>query len=422
MNTALRISILCIVGLTSPLIASAKDALVAPAQVALSSQRLAQIRPAMEQYVKDGKLAGAVTLVARRGKVVLLEGTGMRDREAGAAMRPDAIFRIASQSKAIVCTAILMLQEQGKLQISDPLYRYFPEFRDTKVAVPRTAGGYDLVKVNRPITLRDLLTHTSGISYGTGPAAEEWHKAGIQMWYFADRDEPIQTTVAKMGALPIDAQPGERWVYGFSIDILGAVVERASGQSLDEFLHTRILGPLRMNDTYFYLPREKADRLAVVYSALPAGGLERAPTPGGMVGQGAYVEGPHKSFSGGAGLLSTASDYARFLQMLLNGGTLDGQRILSRKTVELMTANHTGTLFRPGSGMGLGVSVVTDLGARGDPGSVGEIGWGGAYHSTYWADPKEQLIVVHLTQTNPAGPDLDDFAKLRALVYGAFTD
>jgi CubicO group peptidase (beta-lactamase class C family) len=392
-----------------------------PAQAGFSAERLAALQPVMEQYVRDGRMAGAVTLVARRGKVVVLQAVGQRDREANAPMRSDSIFRIASQSKAIVSVAIMMLQERGQLLITDPLHKYFPEFRNSKVAVPRASGGYDVVSVTRPITLRDLLTHTSGFSYGTGPSAAEWQKAGVQMWYFADRDEPIADTVVRMAALPMDAQPGERWIYGYNIDILGAVVERASGMPLDQFLRTQILDPLGMRDTYFYLPPEKKDRLAVVYSARPGASLERAPAGGGMVAQGSYVDGPRKSFSGGAGLLSTATDYARFLQMLLNGGQLEGQRVLSRKTVELMTSNHVGTKFRPGSGFGLGFSVVDDLGERGDPGSIGEYGWGGAYHSTYWVDPKEQLIVVHLTQTNPAG-DLDDFAKLRAVVYGAIAD
>lgn len=391
------------------------------ARSGMAAERLAMIRPAMEQYVRDGRMAGSVTLVARRGNVVVHEAVGMRDREASAPMRTDSLFRIASQTKAITSTAILMLQEQGRLAISDPLSKFFPEFANTMVAVPRAGGGYDTVKANRPITLRDLLTHTSGISYGTGPAAEEWRRAGIQMWYFADRDEPIQATVAKMGSLSIDAQPGERWIYGFNTDILGAVVEKASGLALDEFFRTRIFEPLRMKDTHFYLPADKADRLAVVYS-MQGGKLERAPSPGGMVGQGAYVQGPRKSFSGGAGLVSTAQDYARFLQMLLNGGSLDGRRILSRKSVELMTSNHVGDKFRPGDGMGLGVSVVVDLGERGQLGSVGEFGWGGAYHSTYWVDPAEQLVVVHLTQTNPASMDLDDFTVLRSLVYGAISD
>jgi CubicO group peptidase (beta-lactamase class C family) len=226
-----------------------------------------------------------------------------------------------------------------------------------------------------------------------------------------------------MAALPFPAQPGERFVYGYSTYILGTVVEVVSGLPLDAFLRTRILEPLGMIDTHFYLPPEKRDRLSVVYSAGDAG-LERAPDPGGMVGQGAYVDGPRTSFSGGAGLLSTARDYARFLQMMLNGGALDGVRILSPKTVELMTVNHVGDLFSTwveGVGFGLGFSVVQDLGARGQPGSVGEFGWGGAYHSVYWVDPEEELVVVYFTQVIPAGR-LDDHARLRALVYQAIVD
>ena len=202
----------------------------------------------------------------------------------------------------------------------------------------------------------------------------------------------------------------------------GAVVERVAGVPLDEYLRSRILEPLGMDDTHFYLPSAKRGRLAAVYSAREDGGIERAPDPGHMVGQGAYVDGPRKSFSGGAGLLSTASDYARFLQMLLNGGELDGERGLTPKTLELMTSDHLrGKPFRNGQGFGLGFSVVKDLGARGWPGSVGEFGWGGAYHSTYWVDPEEQLVVVYFTQLIPAR-GLDDQGKLRALVYQSIVD
>ena len=227
--------------------------------------------------------------------------------------------------------------------------------------------------------------------------------------------------MAMMATLPFDAHPGERWVYGYNTDILGAVIERVSGQPLDTFLSETILEPLSMKDTHFYVPRSKADRLTTVYSATD-NGIGRAPDPGHMVGQGHYLEGPRVSFSGGGGLVSTAGDYARFLQMMLNGGTLDGHRILSRKSVELMTIDHLHrTEFRPGQGFGLGFYVVQDVGARGTPGTVGEFGWGGAYHSIYWVDPREELVVVYLTQLIPAG-EIDDHAKLRAPVYQALAD
>jgi CubicO group peptidase (beta-lactamase class C family) len=393
-----------------------------PEEVGLSSERLQRLSDVLQDYVDEGRLAGSVALVARYDRVAYLEPFGYRDLESRSPMHADAIFRIASQTKALVSVAIMMLQEQGLLLITDPVGKYLPEFQATTVAEPMDGGGYQVVDADRPVTIRDLLTHTSGISYGYGVAADRWAEAGIQGWYFADRDEPIRNTVERMAALPFDAQPGERWIYGYSTDILGAVVERVSGLTLDEFLRTRILEPLGMHDTHFYLPEAKSDRLAVVYSTREDGTIERAPDPGGMEGQGAYVEGPRKSFSGGAGLLSTANDYARFLQMLLNGGELDGTRILSRKTVELMTVDHLRELqLSDGVGFGLGFSVVKDLGARGSPGSVGEFGWGGAYHSVYWVDPEEQLVVVYLTQLIPAN-GIDDHGKLRTLVYQALDD
>jgi CubicO group peptidase (beta-lactamase class C family) len=391
-----------------------------PEAVGLDSERLERLSEAMDAYVEQGLLPGGVVLVARRGGIAFLQAFGERDREAGDAMATDDLFRIASQSKAIVSVAVMILQEEGRLVISDPVSRYLPEFAETTVASRTPGGGYEIVPAERPITLRDLLTHTSGVSYGSGPAAELWQEAGITGWYFADRDEPIRETVARIATLPFDAQPGESFVYGYSIDILGAVVEVASGQPLDEFLHERILQPLGMEDTFFYVPDEKRDRLSVVYS-LNNGALVRAPDPGGMVGQGAYADGPRTSFSGGAGLLSTAEDYGRFLQMMLNGGELDGVRILSPKTVQLMTVNHIGDLRGEEIGFGLGFNVVRDLGAYGSASSVGEFGWGGAYHSTYWVDPREGLVVVYLTQVIPAG-GLNDQEKLRALVYQAIVD
>lgn len=391
----------------------------APESVGLSGPRLGKLSAALAAYVDNEQIAGTVTLVARHGRVAYLEAFGERDRAAESAMQTDTIFRIASQSKAIVSTAVMILQEDGRLLIGDPVGRYLPEFMETTVAVARE-GGYDIVPAARPVTIRDLLTHTSGYDYGTGVAADKWAEAGIQGYYFSDRNEPIRETVRRMAALPASAQPGEQWIYGYSIDILGALVEVASGQPLDEFLSERIFGPLGMTDTFFYLPRAERDRLATVY-AIVDGELVRAPEEG-SAGQGAFVDGPRRSFSGGAGLLSTATDYARFLQMILNGGQLDGHRILGRKTVELMGTSHLGDIaFRPGQGFGLGFSVLEDVGTRGTPGSVGELGWGGAYHSTYWIDPVEELVVVHLTQLIPTG-GVDDQDKIRALIYQAIAD
>lgn len=210
-----------------------------PESVGMSTERLGRLRDTFTEYVEDGQLVGAVALVARHGKIAFLEAFGDRDREAGAPQRTGDIFRIASQSKAIVSVAIMMLQEEGELVISHPVSRYLPEFAETTVAVPNEDGGYEVVPAKRPITIRDLLTHTSGLSYGYGPATELWQQAGLFGWYFADRDEPIRETVRRMAALPFDVQPGEAFVYGYSVDVLGAVVEVVSGQPLDRFLHER---------------------------------------------------------------------------------------------------------------------------------------------------------------------------------------
>ena len=419
-QTAIRCLLLTYLSLFWALAGAAGLERGTPESVGLSSERLALLSTALQEYVDNEQLAGSVTIVARRGQIAYLEAFGQRDRQARSAMQPDTIFRIASQTKAIVSTAVMILQEQGKLLIGDPVGKYMPEFASTTVAVPRANGGYDVVKAARQITIRDLLTHTSGYDYGTGVAADLWQEAGITGYYFSDRNEPIAETAALMATLPASAHPGERWIYGYSIDILGALVEKVSGQPLDEFLSERIFEPLGMTDTSFYLPRSKRDRLATVY-AMRDGSLERAPEEG-SAGQGAFVDGPRRSFSGGAGLLSTATDYARFLQMILNGGQLDGQRILSRTTTELMGVSHIGDIeFRPGQGFGLGFSVLEDVGVRGTPGSIGELGWGGAYHSTYWIDPEEGIVVVHLTQLIPAG-DVDDQAKVRTLIYQAVVD
>ena len=393
-----------------------------PKTVGFSPERLETLTSALEDYVAQDKLPGAVALVARNGKIAYWETVGFQEVEKKKSMQKNTLFRIASQTKALVSVGIMILQEEGKLLISDPLSNYIPEFENTTVAEP-TKEGYKVVPAKKKITLRDLLTHTAGIDSGMGIASDAWKAAGIQGWYFADRTEPILETVKRMAPLPQQAQPGTAFVYGYNTDILGAVIEVVSGQSLANFLRQRIFEPLGMKDTHFYLPKSKADRLAEVYS-LVGSSIERAPDAGTMVSQGAYFKGPRKSYSGGAGLLSTAEDYAIFLQMMLNKGSYNGHRILSRKSVALMTQNHLGDIafpWSPGMGFGLGFSTVEEVGRRGQLGSHGEFGWGGAYHSTYWVDPAEKMVVVYFTQVIPA-QNLNDHEKLRALIYQALVD
>lgn len=389
----------------------------------ISAERLARLSALLKDYVDQGRIAGAVVQIQQDGRTVYADAVGWRDKEARDPMRQDAIFRIASQTKALTSVATLMLMEEGKLLLSDPVGKYLPAWGKTTVAVANDQGGYDVVPAKRAITIRDLLTHTAGISYGNGPADKAWRDAGIYGWYFADRNEPVANVVERMAALPMAEQPGTKFVYGYSTDILGVLVEKISGKTLDAFLNERLIGPLGMRDTSFYLPPAKAGRLATVYAADP-GGVRRNPDPGkwdggGHVGQGHYLRGPRVAMSGGAGLLSTAADYSRFLEMLRRGGELDGRRYLGRKTVELMVSDQLVDIpYEPGEGFGLGFSLRTDLGKAGEPGSVGEFGWGGAYHSTYWVDPAERLTVVYMTQLLPAG-NIDDHGKLRALIYQA---
>ncbi len=394
-----------------------------PEELGFSSERLGRLDKTFSTYVTEDKMAGSVILIVRKGKVAYYKAFGYRDKESNSKMEVGSMFRIASQTKAIVSTAIMILQEEGRLLIQDPVSRFIPEYKETTVAQPKPTGGYEVVKAERQMTIRDLLTHTAGVPYGEGIAAEEWKKAGMQGWYFAHRNEPVGETIKRMAALPMDAHPGDKYVYGYATDILGVIVERASGMTLDEFLKVKIFQPLSMNDTHFFLPKEKAGRLAKVYLPHDGQPLVAAPAKGTMDSQGEYVDGPRKSFSGGAGLVSTAKDYYFFLQMIANGGELNGKRILSSRTVDLMTADHISKdiTYEPGVGFGLGFEVVLDQGQRGKPGSVGEFRWGGAYGSTYWVDPGEEMIVLYFTQVRPESivPDQD---MLRVLVYQALVD
>ena len=392
----------------------------------MSLERLSRIDPVMQGYVDLKKVAGNVVYVTRNGHPVYHKAFGLRDVASNDEMQHNDLFRIASQSKAITSVGIMMLQEQGELLINHPVGKYLPEYMETSVAENDENGGYKIVPAKRQITIRDLLTHTAGVSYGQGPAAQLWKKSGIYGWYTADRGEPIRETVRRIASLPQAAHPGEKFVYGYNTDILGAVIEVVSGKPLDQFLKDSILDPLHMYDTHFYVPDYKKDRVATVYS-LKGEKINLAENPGqmegqGHVGQGHYINGPRISFAGGAGLVSTTQNYGTFLQMILNGGELNGTRILSRKSIELMTQDHLGNIpYSSGKGFGLGFEIITNLGDFGQIGSQGAYGWGGAYNSTYWIDPIENIIFIYLTQLIPDG-GLDEENKLRALIYQAIVD
>ncbi|MEC9437779.1 MAG: serine hydrolase domain-containing protein [Candidatus Neomarinimicrobiota bacterium] len=420
-------SLIVLLGFTVSLIFGQPFRNVKPESVGLSSNRLKRLTDELDAYVADQKLPGGVALVLRKGKSAYFYSFGYRDKELMDPMEKDDIFRIASQTKAIISVGIMILQEKGLLLIQDPVSKYIEEFENTKVAESDEDGSYEIVKAKRGITIRDLLTHTAGVGWGFGPAKDLWEREEIMGWYFAHRDETIQTTVKRLAKLPMDSHPGEKFVYGLSTDILGAVIEVVSGQSLDQFLKNEIFDPLQMNDTHFYLPLSKIDRLTKVYSSTDSN-IKLAANPGkregvGMIGQGHYVNGPRMSFSGGAGLLSTAEDYAVFLQMMLNKGQFGKKRILSRKSVELMVTNHIADIpfWWEGIRFGLGFATVEELGGRGMLGSVGEFSWGGAYHSTYWVDPNEDMVVVYFTQLLPA-INIDDHSKLRTLIYQSIID
>jgi CubicO group peptidase (beta-lactamase class C family) len=389
----------------------------------LAPQRAARIDSVLQRYTDENRIAGAVALVLRDGKPVYEKAFGWSDREAGRKMTTDTIFRIASQTKAITSTAVLSLVEEGKIGINEPVGHFIASFSKTSVAMP-DGTGMNIVPARRAITIHDLLTHTAGISYGTeryiaslyeakglGPAAGNG-------WYTADKDEPICTTMERLGTLPFVAQPGERYVYGYNTDILGCVVEKASGMTLADYVRERITAPLGLKDTRFFIPAGERNRLAAVYASGPDGKAVRAAD--GSKGQGSYVDGPRKSFAGGAGLISTARDYARFLEMIRQGGQLDGVRILGSRTVQLMTTNQSGTLHSTnGLGFGYGFETVDRYGASLLAG-VGAFGWGGAYGSKYQVDPQSRAVVVLMIQQMPNSTDIQD--KFFTAVYQALVD
>ena len=396
----------------------------ATAKQTLATDRLTRIDRLLQRYVDEERIAGAVALVLRNGKPVYERAVGWSDKEAGRRMTNDTIFRIASQTKALTSAAIMMLVEEGLVGIAEPVSNFIPTFKAATVAV-RNNNSINTVPVKRAITIHDLLTHTAGISYGTDPHLAKLYEAkGLgpaagRGWYTADKDEPICETMQRLGTLPFTSQPGEAYVYGYNTDILGCVVEKASGMSLADFIQKRITGPLGMKDTRFFLPPSERNRFAAVYASGPNGG-KYGRAQDGSQGQGSYIEGPRKSYAGGAGLTSTAHDYARFLEMIRNEGQLNGVRILSPRAVKLMTTNQSGTLHSTtGLGFGYGFETVDRYGAK-EMAGVGAFGWGGAYGTTYQVDPQSGTVIVFMMQLMPNSTDIQQ--KFLTSVYQALAD
>ena len=385
-----------------------------PEDVGISSERLERIRGRMQLDVENRRIPGAVLLIVRMGKIAALETLGFHDRAKKTPMAADSIFRVASMSKPITSVAAMILAEEGKLDIGAPVAQYLPEFKDVKVGIEKVAP-------KRPMTVQDLLRHTSGLTYGifgNSPVDELYKKSNI----FAGKS--LADMVTKIASLPLLHQPGEVWEYSVSTDVLGRVIEVASGMDLDRFVAERITGPLKMSDTGFYLNASQAERLARPDSAMMM-------PPGNPTAKPAV-------FSGGGGMLSTAGDYARFCQMLLNNGELEGVRILSPKTVALMTSdqlppstdrhspvamglNAFGPTPEMGTSFGLGFAVRTSAGRNPVPGSVGDFSWAGITGTYFWVDPKEKLIAVLMMQV-PQGTNVPYWRQTRTLVYQSLID
>ncbi|GAP05260.1 beta-lactamase class C and other penicillin binding proteins [Anaerolinea thermolimosa] len=392
-----------------------------PASVGFDPRRLQRVKEAMQRYVDRNLMAGIITLVARHGQVVHLEKVGWMDRENNKEMSLDAIFRIYSMSKPITSTAVMMLFEEGHFRLGDPVSRYIPAFKDMKVYQPRGNADYDLVPARREITIRDLLTHTAGLSYGFDERSpvDELYREKVWKRMDTDPDVKLETMIETIASLPLAHHPGEAWRYSMATDVLGYLVQVVSGKPFEVFLEERIFAPLGMKDTGFYVPEEKASRLTAVYGPAEGGGLKVIDS----ATDSSYLRKP-KVASGGGGLVSTTADYLRFAQMILNRGILDGTRLLAPKTVELMMMNHLPGNGRkpdePFNGFGLGGSVLLDVAGSQGYGSAGNWGWGGAANTWFWVDPREDLLGILMTQYMPGFvlPVTEDFknAVYQALV------
>lgn len=407
-----------------------------PDQAGMSAERLARLSGVLKKEVEQDKLPGVVAMVARKGKLVYAEAFGLRDKDSKQPMKVDAIFRIYSMTKPLASVAAMMLVEEGKVQLTDPISKFLPAFQNMQVSVPKTdpvfaRTTYTLVPADRPITVQDLLRHTSGLAYGeitvNAPVKDAYAKAGVYLPGVRDYDSRDMTPaeqVERMAKAPLAQQPGTVWEYSLSVDVLGRVVEAASGKRLADFLDERLFKPLKMADTGFWLAKEKMERLAQPLAVDPA-----SKQPIKVLD----VSVQPKNDSGGAGAVGTAMDYLRFGQMLLNGGQLDGARVLSRTTVNLMASDHLGTrigtpltpgellLGTPGYTFGLGFSVRQGPGVAGVPGSAGEIMWAGYAGTYFWVDPKEEIVGVYMTQA--PSPIRAYYRKMfKQLVYQAIVD
>ncbi len=381
-----------------------------PEDVGMSTSRLGRIAPVMQGWVDDGKIPCALTMIAREGRLVHFEKFGTQDVASAKPVGFDTILRIYSMTKPITSIAVMMLYEQGHFQLGTPVSELIPAFKDMQVY---TEGGTDIVDAENEMTVKHLLTHTSGLIYG-GDGEHPIHQRYRDANYYRG---DLAYMAQELGKVPLLHNPGAAWNYGMSTDVLGYLVEVVSGMPFEEYLKTHIFNPLGMNDTAFSVPEEKADRYATLYEPSEDGGIQ-------VIENAPVSSGPLSFFhSGGAGLLSTAADYLRFCQMLLNDGELDGVRLLGRKTVELIRMNHISDdwhpLERTGCGFGLGFAVVTDVAETHGPGSLGTYSWGGLASTTFWIDPVEELIGILMTQLIGDSPF---HAQFRVLTYQAITD
>ncbi len=398
----------------------------APSEAGMSEERLSIIDDMLNEAIGSKEIPGAVALVARKGKIVYYKAFGMADNTSNRSLKKDDIFRIASQTKAITSTAVMMLWEEGKFRLDDPISKYIPEFEDAQVldSLIEKDLTYTTINADKPITIRHLITHTSGIGYGYIDGDERikkiYEKAGI-VDLFTTEPLTIGENIKKLAKLPLHHHPGEKFTYSEGLDVLGYFIEIVSGMPLDEFFKTRIFDPLDMEDTWFYLPKAKYDRLVTVQASKDAEWIRY--TNPSIYDIDYPIKGAKTFFAGGAGLSSTAKDYATFLQMYLNNGELNGIRLLSRTTVQFMMANQIGDLWGDsGSYYGLAFGVLDQNGQdKGGQGSIGTFQWGGYFNTQYYADPKEEVIVILMKQTQDLKSD-DTGWKFRQLVGQAIDD